>query len=113
MSQMSWRRKVLDAFADFYYEKNNENEDDTIEEIKNLSIQQIETGYNEIFVWTSRPGLFIGKRGETIEKLEKFLSRKLNKENFKVKIFEKGDIVDEICWNIPYKEFDNLFDTVL
>lgn len=110
---MSWRRKVLDAFADFYYEKNNENRENAIEEIRNLSIQQIETGYNEIFVWTSHPGLFIGKRGETIDKLEKFLSKKLRKENFKVKIFEKDDIVNEICWNISYKEFDDLFDVVL
>jgi len=88
-SQDKFRRETLDAFTEFYYEKNNKDSDATYEEIQNLQISQIECLYNGLIIFLASPGIFIGKRGENIERLTNYMMRKLDLKNIIFKLLKK------------------------
>lgn len=86
----------------FYLEKNNNDYVATEEEIKRLQITDIEVEHCEIIVELSRPGLFIGKRGENVEQLQKYL----HEHGFKRKLHIKEAKQNILDFLIPYEYND-------
>lgn len=86
----------------FYLEKNNNDYVATEEEIKRLQITDIEVEHCEIIVELSRPGLFIGKRGENVEQLQKYL----HEHGFKRKLHIKEAKQNILDFLVPYEYND-------
>lgn len=72
----------------------------TRETVLNLMISKIEICDDTIVISTSRPGLLIGKKGETINQLISFLKQK-------VKIIEVESINDHLLGFMYLQELDN------
>jgi ribosomal protein S3 len=58
----------------FYLQKNNQDYEKTEKELTDLRISKIEIDVKGVvFITLARVGLFIGRKGENIEKLNRFL----------------------------------------
>lgn len=86
-------RDAAESIGQFYLERNQNDYKKTEREILGLEISKLEVTEDCVTITTSRPGLLIGKRGETVSNLEKFLNRKVN-------IVEDRDPLSS--WLIPY-----------
>lgn len=69
-------------------------------EISTLGITQIEFKKGNIIITLTRPGLLIGRNGDNINALEKFLRLRIK---YKKLLVEEDQI---ISWLYPYSEFD-------
>ena len=98
-------RKIAQYIGEYYLEKNNHNYKKTIEDLTILGITQIEHKNNIIIITLQRCGILIGRRGDNIEQLQKFLSIKTK--------YSKIDIKEDkiISWLIPIN--DNYLDYTL
>ena len=63
----------------FYY---NENRFQTMEFTDIFVVDK------DVYIYTRRPGLWIGKGGETIDKLEESFNRNITGEKYKIRIIE-------------------------
>lgn len=89
---------IVSLIGEFYLRKNDNDYVKTSVEIKQLKITEIKLDDKSVLITLKRPGLLIGKRGENIDKLEKFLS-------MKVKIFEtENSELDYLIPEPPYEE---------
>jgi len=96
-------RDIAQVIGAYYLEKNNNNYYKTGEDIRNLGITQIEHKRDTIIITLQRVGLLIGRRGENIDKLQKFLVRETK--------YTKLNIKDDktISWLIPidYSDYND------
>jgi len=83
----------------FYLQKNSQDYAKTEKELTDLRISKIEVDVKNVTVYVSHVGLFIGRRGENIDKLSKFLK-------LEVKIVEDRDSIYDAL--IPRKLEDYL-----
>ena len=83
----------------FYLQKNSQDYAKTEKELTDLRISKIEVDVKNVTVYVSHVGLFIGRRGENIGKLSKFLK-------LEVKIVEDRDSIYDAL--IPRKLEDYL-----
>ena len=65
---------IAEEIAGFYLQKNNFDYKKTNEEIEKVRIQNVEKTKKGITIFTERPGLLIGRGGENIRELQKFLN---------------------------------------
>ena len=93
-------REIARLIGEFYLNKNKNNYKKTEEELRTLGVVQIQGKDNAVIITLQRPGLLIGRRGENIDQLQKFLSSKTK--------YSKIDIKEDkvICWLIPYDYSD-------
>lgn len=66
--------EIAGKISSFYFRKNNFDYKKTNEEIEKVRIQNVEKTEKGITIFTERPGLLIGRRGENINQLHKFLN---------------------------------------
>jgi ribosomal protein S3 len=59
----------------FYLIKNNHDYQKAAKEVISLNITDIEVQGEEIHIYLNRPGLIIGRKGENIDALTKFLGK--------------------------------------
>lgn len=93
-------REVASRIGAFYLQKNNGDFKATEAEILKLQISNISVDDKlprsvSIAITTARPGLLIGKRGQNIDALSKFLGTE-------VKVIEDRDPL--IAWLVPQHE---------
>lgn len=77
--------------SSFYLQKHNGDYTTAREEVEKVRINNIEVRDNKVFIFTSRPGLLIGRKGENIDKL--------------ISILGPIKIVESFDWNdilVPY-----------
>lgn len=70
-------REVASQIGQFYLQKNSYDYAATEKEITSLRITTLEIKEGEVVITLARPGSIIGRKGENIEKLTKFLNRKI------------------------------------
>ncbi|MDD5332048.1 MAG: 30S ribosomal protein S3 [Candidatus Nanoarchaeia archaeon] len=87
-----------------------------VQEVEKFIIQQLETSSNnrieikrtplgeKIIVYTSRPGLIVGRKGENIKRLTQILKTKYNMENPQIEI---GEI------KVPYLDPNTVLDEII
>ena len=92
----SKNREIARLIGEYYLGKNAGNYKNTEEEIRSLSITQIKNTGNTIIITLQRPGLLIGRRGDNIEALQKFMLYKTNYSKINI---EEDKI---ISWLVPY-----------
>ena len=88
------QKELAEQIGLFYLSKCEGNYDKAREEIERSGITNILPIKDIAVIWTRRPGILIGKRGENIEKLESFI-------HYKIHIIEEESILDYI---IPYND---------
>lgn len=66
--------EIAEKISSFYLRKNNFDYKKTNEEIEKVRIQNVEKTEKGITIFTERPGLLIGWRGENINQLQEFLN---------------------------------------
>jgi len=76
-------RAIAIKIGEFYLEKNKDtdtlkNFNKATEEIYSLGITQLILKRNKIIITLQRPGVLIGKRGENIDSLSKFLNMEID-----------------------------------
>ena len=81
-------KETATKIGQFYLEKNNGDFKATEIEINRTHITQIDVTCDAISIYTERPGVLIGKYGENILALEKFL-------NIKLCIIEEDDALSD------------------
>ena len=93
-------RVIAQCIGEYYLEKNNFDYKKTEEDVSLLGITQIEHKLDTIIITLQRCGILIGRRGENIDKLQKFLASKTK--------YTKLDIKEDkiISWLIPYDYSD-------
>lgn len=93
--QESENREIARHIGEYYLEKNNFDYKKTEEDVSILGITQIEHKKDTIIITLQRCGILIGRRGENIDKLQKFLASKTK--------YTKLDIKENniISWLIP------------
>ncbi len=69
------------------------------EDVRNCCITNLELKLGKLVVHTRRPGLFIGRKGENIEGLSKFLNIPIHIEEVK---FSWEDIITPLDWSDDY-----------
>lgn len=94
-------REVASRIGAFYLQKNNGDFKATEAEILKLQISNISIDDRlphsvSIAITTARPGILIGKRGQNIDALSRFLGTE-------VKVIEDQDPLS--AWLIPHQEF--------
>jgi len=87
-----WAQRI----GNYFLEKNKSDYKKTAQEIEKLKIQNIEIKGDTISIHTARPGLLIGRRGETITGLQTWL-------NMKVEIVEHFSWNDVLTPNDPWE----------
>lgn len=91
------------AIGHFYLRKCENNYEEAADEIARLRVTEVSLVSDEVHIRLNRPGILIGRRGENIGNLEKFLKRK-------VKIFEETTDWTYLLTPIDYeKELDDLY----
>jgi len=93
-------RAIAQWIGNYYLDKNYNNYKKTAEDIRILGITQIEHKKDTIIITLQRCGILIGRRGENIDALQKFLATKTK--------YTKLDIKEDkiISWLIPYDYSD-------
>ena len=82
------QKELAEQIGLFYLAKNGGDYIKTREEIERLGIKDILPVKDIAIIWTTRPGLLIGKRGKNILALEYFI-------HYKIHIIEEmDDILD-------------------
>lgn len=88
---MDINQHICAAIGYFYYEKNFKNNSMTTEQIENLGIYKV--NYNKkthkVEITLERPGLLIGKKGENINKLVKFILNNTQIPKYKKYFFKR------------------------
>lgn len=84
------RQQIAQQIAEFYLDTNKcgdfqETYKKAIEEITALRISSIDFKRGDIVITLMRPGLLIGRHGENINALEKFLRKKITFKEIKIK----------------------------
>lgn len=94
-------KEICEQIGEFYLNKYNGNYAETEEHILRLGFSSIELDENKtkVTVIVARPGLFIGKRGENVEQLEKCLGKKIH-------IIESPENLNDYL--IPVEPYDDL-----
>lgn len=70
-------RQIAEQIGEFFLLENNKDYEKTANFLTRLNISRIDVLCSEVMIHLSRPGLLIGRRGENVEKLEKFLDKKI------------------------------------
>lgn len=102
------RKKIIEGIAKFYLNRSqkasntwNEAVIKTTVAIRNLGICNLhvrnDEGKTTVVITLERPGLLIGKRGENIDELSKYL-------NADVRIVEDNTVFSEIMAHLPMEE---------
>ncbi len=97
--------EIAQLIGEYYLDKNLEFEDNYLrarEELRALGITQIEFKKGDIIITLARPGLLIGRHGDNLNALEKFLGLKMKYKKLQV----KEDSIT--CWLYPYVPDDRL-----
>lgn len=81
---------VCKKIGEFYLNKNEGDYEKAQREVQNLGISEVIATGDSVLIKLSRPGLFIGKRGENMDKLGAFLEGK------RIHIVEVDSITDLI-----------------
>jgi hypothetical protein len=97
-------RAIARIIGNFYLDKNKGDYKKTHEEIFSLQITQIKLNDNTISITLSRPGLIIGRRGENLDMLQRYLTQQL-------KFYHKIEIVEDkiLSYLYPCEPYD-IFD---
>lgn len=82
-------------------EFNQEDVNKACRDIRSLGISDLKFEGNTLTIKLTRPGLLIGKRGENIDKLKKYLSDKYEKD---IKICIVEDTLLELLYPIYFDE---------
>lgn len=107
MNQFDDKTKIIcGQIGQFYLQKHNGDHEAANQQIKNLHITKIETvyidGFDYLLIYTARPGILIGPKGQDIEKLAEFLGKK-------IKLYEDNHIND-LMFSYPCEDTDIYFD---
>lgn len=103
--EQSESREVARLIGEYYVAKNKElglkeSHMKAREELSSLGVTEIKASGNRVEITLQRPGLLIGRRGDNIDMLQKFLATKS-------KYTQVGIKEDKIiCWLIPYDYSD-------
>lgn len=109
MDEKVMEKAIARTIGYFYYDKNLKNEDAAIREINSLGILRIDYDNRVVVLTLSRPGLFIGKKGQNIMALTKWLKEEFGEsviKEFKIKEdpiidhlfdFDIRHIADDVC----------------
>jgi len=86
-TMMTYKKKLCDKaievasnIGQFFLQKNNCDYEKTAEEINKIGFTKVAVVDNKVCVVVKRPGMLIGRRGEIVNSLEKWLSVKLKIE---------------------------------
>lgn len=71
-------REVASQIGQFYLQKNDYDYAATEKEITSLRVTTLEIKEGKVVITLARPGLIIGRKGENIGNLAKFLNRKIH-----------------------------------
>ena len=88
-------------------------QDYVLKNFKNSSISRVlteRTGDNlTVLIKTSKPGVLIGKKGNDIEKIKKYVEKKIGEKNVSVKVVEveKPDLDAELVGQSIAKQIEN------
>ena len=91
-------RDIAVKIGQFYLQKHNGDYEAAEKELVNTRITKIDIVVNTVHITAAHVGLLIGKRGQNIDNLSKFLETE-------VKIYEDTDNLYDYL--IPHKEYDN------
>jgi len=93
-------RAIAQCIGEYYLDKNNGDYKKTQEDIRILGITEINHKGDTIIITLQRCGILIGRRGENIDALQKFLATKTK--------YTKLNIQEDkiISWLIPYDYSD-------
>jgi|SRR5581483_3672496 len=92
-------RQAAQEIGKFYLNKHNGDYKAAEEELVRLRITKVEINGNCLYITASRVGLLIGKRGQNIDALGRYIEKTLN-----MKIFVIEDIDCLYDYLIPQKE---------
>jgi ribosomal protein S3 len=93
-------RAIAQCIGEYYLGKNIGDYKKTQEDITILGITQVEHKQDTIIITLQRCGILIGRRGENIDALQKFLATKTKYTKLNI----KEDKI--ISWLIPYDYSD-------
>ena len=100
-------RKIAQWIGSYYLGKNNSDYKKTFEDLTVLGITRIEHKNSTIIITLQRCGLLIGRRGENIEQLQKFLFSKTKYTKLNI----KEDKI--ISWLIPIDYSNDYLDDIM
>lgn len=96
-----------DQIGQFFLKKNEGDHVKANDEILRLQIVRIEVITSAlVLIETSRPGLLIGRRGETVEQLKEFLGKSIHIKECKENIVDFMFVYDEFDYNYDYELTD-------
>ena len=97
------QRYVAELIGEYYLLKNNNDYTKTQEELRNLGVHEIKTFMHTITITLMRPGLLIGRRGENIENLQKYIFSKTD--------YNKLDIKeDKVLWYMMPQDYSDEYE---
>lgn len=96
-------KDIARAIGYFYFERENKDEGEAIEAIKNLQIHKIEYTDGVVIITLSRPGLLIGKKGENITSLVEYLKKEF-KDMKEIRIKEDNILYHLYAFDLRYLE---------
>lgn len=94
-------QEIASLIGQFFLRENKHDYEATAKFITELRINRLELVDGKLLIETSRPGLLIGRYGETIEKLEAFLGMKIHIEETMQHLLD---------FLIPYPPYDDDYD---
>lgn len=92
-------REACKVIGHFYLHKHKNNYALAADEITKLQITKVEINQNKLCITAGRVGMLIGRRGENIDNLSKFVQSQLQME---IRVIEDEDGLLDCL--IPHKE---------
>jgi hypothetical protein len=92
---------ILRSIGYFFLQRNENSFDKTRKHLKDLFITDVRYKNKILTIRLGRPGILIGKRGETIDALKKHLEASLG-EGLKIKIVENN--IDEFLYSFELSQ---------
>lgn len=99
-------QEVFGRIATFYIERSGGDYAKAIKDVEQIGFRRIEVFGDNVVVWAKRVGLFIGRRGENVDQLQKYLGKKIY-----IKEVE-GDAEDSIVCEIAGQRDINRYDNI-
>jgi len=92
-------KEIFTKIRHFFLERNKGNYEEAAKTVESLGITRIEISLNKMRICLRRPGLLIGKKGECIDALSKYL-----KDDTLQILIEEDELVDYLT-PVDYSDF--------